>query len=55
MWHLDLMILMRENPLLRPLEGVGHEIKTFLGPKMATSETHVHKNTNVPFLYGAWN
>jgi hypothetical protein len=38
MWRLDFMILMRANPLLRPLEGVGHEIKTFLGPDMATSE-----------------
>ncbi len=26
------MILMRANPLLRPLEGVGPEISTFLGP-----------------------
>jgi hypothetical protein len=38
------------------LEGVGPEkIETFLGPEMATSETHVHKITNVPvsvFLYG---
>jgi hypothetical protein len=39
------------------LEGVGPEkIETFSGPEMATSETHVHKITNVlvPFLYGAW-
>jgi hypothetical protein len=27
--RLDLMILMQANPLLRPLEGVGPEIKTF--------------------------
>jgi hypothetical protein len=35
------MLLMRANPLLRPLEGVGPEIKTFLGPEMATSEASV--------------
>ncbi len=33
--------------------GGGGEI--FLGPEMATSETHVHRNKNVPvFLYGVW-
>ncbi len=26
------------------------KIKTFLGPEMATSETHVHKIINVPVL-----
>ncbi len=30
------------------LEGVGPEIETFLGPEMATKETHVHKITKVP-------
>jgi hypothetical protein len=46
---------MGANPLQGPLTGVGPEIKTFLGREMATSETHVHKITNVPvFLYGAW-
>jgi hypothetical protein len=36
------------NPSQSPLEGVG--------PEMATSETHVHKITDVGscFLYGAW-
>ncbi len=29
------------------------KIKTFLVPEMATSETHVHKITNVPVLYMA--
>jgi hypothetical protein len=31
-WLLDLMILMRANPLLRPLEGVDPDILTFLDP-----------------------
>jgi hypothetical protein len=31
-WRLDLMILMQTNSLLGPLEGVGPEISTFLGP-----------------------
>jgi hypothetical protein len=35
-------------------KGWALEIKTFLGPEMATSNTNVHKITNVPvFLYGA--
>jgi hypothetical protein len=29
----DVMILMRANPFRGPLEGVGLEIRTFLGPK----------------------
>ncbi len=33
-----LMVWMRANPLLRPLEWVGPEIKTFLGPEMAMSK-----------------
>jgi hypothetical protein len=32
------MTLMRALPFLRPLEGVGPEIETFLGPEMATSD-----------------
>jgi hypothetical protein len=36
-WRLDLMILMWANPLLRPLEGVGPEISTFLGPNGTNS------------------
>jgi hypothetical protein len=32
-WRLDFMILMRENPLLGPLEAVGPENITFVGPK----------------------
>jgi hypothetical protein len=31
-WRLDFMILMRANPLLRPLEGVFLENLDFLGP-----------------------
>jgi hypothetical protein len=45
-WRLDLKILMGANPLLRPLQGVGHEISTFwafLGrgrvPKKTTKKT----------------
>ncbi len=36
----DVMILMRENPISRLLEGVewALKIETFLGPEMATSE-----------------
>jgi hypothetical protein len=35
-------------------KGWALKIKTFLGPEMATSNTHVHKITNVPvFIYGA--
>ncbi len=33
----DVMILMRANPLQRPLEGLGPK-ETFLGPEMATSK-----------------
>jgi hypothetical protein len=36
------------NPLQGPLEGVALIIDTFLGPDMVTSETHVHKFTDVP-------
>jgi hypothetical protein len=32
-WHLDLMILMWENPLLGPVEEVGPENLDFFGPK----------------------
>jgi hypothetical protein len=32
LWRHDLMILMRENPLLWPLEGVDPENHDFLGP-----------------------
>jgi hypothetical protein len=35
------------NPLHWPLDWVGHETNTFLGPEMAA---HVHKITNVPVL-----
>jgi hypothetical protein len=31
-WRYVLMILMRANPLLGPLEGVGPEISTFFDP-----------------------
>jgi hypothetical protein len=35
-----------------PLQGWALKIKTFLGPEMATRETHVHKIANTPvFLY----
>ncbi len=34
-------------------KGWALKIKTFLGPEMATSETHVPNITNVP-VYGAW-
>ncbi len=34
----DVTILMRGNLFRRPLEEVGPENKTFLGPEMATSE-----------------
>jgi hypothetical protein len=40
------MILMRTNP---PLEGVGPENRDCLVPGMATSETHIHKITNVQY------
>jgi hypothetical protein len=33
-WRHYLMILMRENPSLRPLEGVGPENHEFFGPKL---------------------
>jgi hypothetical protein len=45
-----------QEAYLMPLhwKGGALKIKTFLGPEMATSETHVHKITNVPvFLNGA--
>ncbi len=35
-------------------EGVGPENRDFLGPEMATSETHVHKNTNVGTCFFIW-
>jgi hypothetical protein len=37
------MIFMRANPLLRPLEGVGPEISTFLGPN------GIHSLRSMPF------
>jgi hypothetical protein len=40
--------LKKENPLQGPLKGVGYENQVFLGPNIATSETHVHKITTVP-------
>jgi hypothetical protein len=40
-----------EKPLQGPLEGVGPENQDFLGPEMATNETHVHKITNVPSFF----
>ena len=44
----------RVNPLLGPLDGESHEYRDFLLALKGTSETHVHKITNVPvFLYGA--
>jgi hypothetical protein len=36
-WHLDLLILMRENPLLGPLEGVCPENIDFFWPKWQLS------------------
>jgi hypothetical protein len=42
---------MGKNPLQRPLKGVGPEIETFLGPEMATTNTHVHEITNLPVFY----
>ncbi len=36
-----------------PLEGVCPGNRDFLGPEMATSETHVHKIINVSVLYMA--
>jgi hypothetical protein len=33
--------------------GSALKIETFLGLEMATSETHVHKNTNGPVFYMA--
>jgi hypothetical protein len=50
-WHLDLMVLMRANPLLRPLEWVGLEIKTFLGPEMAVSKASATPSNG---LYNAY-
>ncbi len=35
----DVMILMWENALQGPLEGVGPENQDFVGPEMATSKT----------------
>jgi hypothetical protein len=49
------MIFMGANSLQGPLEEVGPANGDFLGPEMATSETHAHKTTNVPvFFMGAW-
>jgi hypothetical protein len=42
---------MGTNPLQGPLEGVGPEIETFLGPEMATGENHVQKVTIGPVFY----
>ncbi len=37
---------------MRELEGVGPKNLDFFGPEMATSETHLHKITNIPvFIY----
>ncbi len=42
------------DPLQGPLEGAGPGNHDFLGPKMATSETHVQKFYQCScFLYGS--
>ncbi len=41
---------MGANPFQGPLEGWALKIRTRLGPGMATSETYVHKFTNLQNL-----
>ncbi len=41
-----IMILIQANPLLGPLEGVGPEIETFLGPEIAMSDILAQKSRN---------
>jgi hypothetical protein len=50
-WRLDLLVLMRANPVLRPLEWVGPEIQTFLGPEMAMSKASATPSNG---LYNAY-
>jgi hypothetical protein len=54
----DVMVLCGQYPLQGPLEGLGPEIETFLGPEMATSEASanwVHKSTKYGYFSGTEN